>query len=310
MKNNLLKIVLSATIFLCGVTQQTIAYAPGAKYFSAAIDAKEIISDIMATVGLKQNFSIMESQAIPNAAAVIYKGKRFIAYNPRFVTDLNTVAGNKWAAVSILAHEIGHHLNGHTLLNTGSVPPLELEADEFSGFVLHKMGASLAQAQAAMKIAAGYKQSHTHPAQQGRLVAIAKGWNNADKRTSDLAKYNQPEEATSKASIAVASRNLEAAKGAAIVAQRNNAPVLDARNVIAKIDFPSDRTASYYVTTRYNLVKVRNNEVYLLGKMLPTSSREYPYVLRNGANNDLFVHQSGKILTPQKQLAGYITMKG
>ncbi|RYY68180.1 MAG: membrane-binding protein [Chitinophagaceae bacterium] len=309
MKNQFFKLVFSAAfalIMLQPVAVLASADAPAANF----IDAKEIISDIITTVGLKQNFSIMESAAIPNAAAIIYKGKRVIAYNPRFVTDLNTVAGNKWAAVSVLAHEIGHHLNGHTLLSSGSEPPLELEADEFSGFVLRKMGASLSQSQAAMKIAANYKQSHTHPAQQDRLVAIAKGWSNAVNVPADLAKYNQPEVVNNTAAVAAANRNLQRSMQPATSTASTVTGVIDSRNIIAKIDFPSDRSASYYVTSRFNLVKVLNNETYLLGKMLPTTSREFPYVLRNGASNDLFVHQSGRILTSQKQLAGYIKMRG
>ncbi|RYY50990.1 MAG: membrane-binding protein [Chitinophagaceae bacterium] len=308
MKNNFFNILLAVALGLTSLSPRQ-SFANPATAQHAQIDAREIIGDIIATVGLQQNFSVMESAAVPNAAAIIFKGKRFIAYNPRFVTDLNTVAGNKWAAVSVLAHEIGHHLNGHTLLSSGSEPPLELEADEFSGFVLRKMGASLAQAQAAMKIAAGYQQSHTHPAQQDRLIAIAKGWNGASKAPVDLAKYNQPEASSDRASIAAATRNLQQQMQPATNAVELSS-TLNSPNIIAKIDFPSDRNGTYLVTARYNLVKMINNEAYLLGKMIPTTSREFPYVLRNNAQSDLFVHQSGKILTSQKQLAGYIRMKG
>ncbi|RYF88261.1 MAG: hypothetical protein EOO03_08810 [Chitinophagaceae bacterium] len=312
MKNNLSTIVVAVGVALTSMnatgrpvvqnSQQNIAWAT---------DAKEIINDIITTVGLKQNFSIMESAAVPNAAAVIYKGERVIAYNPRFVADINTVAGNKWAAVSILAHEIGHHLNGHTLLSSGSEPALELEADEFSGFVLRKMGASLAQAQAAMKIAAGFKQSHTHPAQPGRLLAIAKGWNNAVSVPQNLAKYNEPEPGTNSSTIAAATKNLEVytRPQATNAVQTSNTAFENSGNIIAKIDFPSDQSASFYVTRGFNVVKLQNNQLFLLEKMLPTTSREFPYVLRNAANKDLFIHQSGKILTAERILAGYLKLK-
>lgn len=312
MKNYLSKLFIAVGVALASITTTAEHFVVVNKqYFSPSIDAREIISDIISTVGLKQNFSVMESQTVPNAVALIYKGQRIIAYNPRFVSDINTVAGNKWAAVSVIAHEIGHHLNGHTLLNTGSEPALELEADEFSGFVLRKMGASLIQAQAAMKVAAGFKQSHTHPAQQDRLTAIAKGWNNAVKIPADLAKYSEPEPGTNKASVAAATKNLEAYTKSSgnIAKQSSNASLENSNNIIAKIDFPSERNSSFYVTRSFNLVKVENNQVYLLGKMLRTTSTEFPFVLRNAANKDLFVHQSGKILTAQKQLAGYLKLK-
>src|SRR6185436_2480072 len=149
------------------------------KTFASVDETENIIKNILSIVGLKPNFEIRAAD-IPNAAAVIYNSKRYVLYNPQFVASLNKSAGNSWASVSILAHEIGHHLNGHTLTETGSRPDIELEADEFSGFVLRKMGASLNDAQIAMKIAADVKASHTHPAKADRLEAIATGWTTAN----------------------------------------------------------------------------------------------------------------------------------
>lgn len=275
---------------------------------SGADDAKEIITDIISVVGLKANFEIRAVSDIPNAAAITLRGKRFIAYNPRFITKLNSAAGNKWASVSVLAHEIGHHLNGHTLVNTGSQPPLELEADEFSGFVLQKMGASLSQAQAAMKIAANYKPSLTHPGQRDRLVAIEKGWNQAGGRLSDMAKYSQPvppiqTENRNRLTEIYTNRGAIAPDNA--TGPRNIA--IDSRQILATVDFPSDRSANYYVTTRLNLVKVMNGELYMLGKMLPTNSEEYPYVMKgNNEKTTLFVERSGKIVTANRRIAGYL----
>ena len=149
--------------------------------YTSVDEARQIIEDIIEVIGLQPKFEIKEAN-IPNAAAVIYGSKRYVLYNSNFIEQLNKIAGNKWASVSILAHEIGHHLNGHTLQSGGSKPAIELEADEFSGFVLRKMGASLAQAQLAMKVAASKGASHTHPAQNDRLLAIANGWNSANRQ--------------------------------------------------------------------------------------------------------------------------------
>jgi hypothetical protein len=275
----------------------------------AGDDAKEIINDIISVVGLKANFEIRAVSDIPNAAAITLRGKRFIAYNPQFIAKLNSAAGNKWASVSVLAHEIGHHLNGHTIANTGSQPPLELEADEFSGFVLQKMGASLSQAQAAMKIAANYKPSLTHPGQRDRLVAIEKGWNQAGGKLSDMAKYSNPvppptrQESIDRSARIYEDRNSVNSNGTTTV----NTPVINSRHVLATVDFPSDRTASYYVTTRLNLVKVMNGQLYMLGKMMPTNSTEYPFVMKgNNEKTTLFVDRTGKIVTANRQVAGYL----
>src|SRR4030095_4259120 len=66
-----------------------------------------IIMSIVDLVGLKPNFEI-RSASIPNVAAVVYKGKRYLLYNNHFISQVNKQSGNKWAAVTILAHEVGH----------------------------------------------------------------------------------------------------------------------------------------------------------------------------------------------------------
>ncbi len=85
---------------------------------------------------------------------------------------------NYWASLSILAHEVGHHLNGHSLIPGGSRPSLELQADKFSGFILAKIGASLEEAQSAINAIVSENGSTTHPGKSARLAAIANGWYN------------------------------------------------------------------------------------------------------------------------------------
>ncbi|OGX92113.1 hypothetical protein [Hymenobacter coccineus] len=112
--------------------------------------ATGIIQEITNVVGLQPRFELRATHDVDNAAAVVYGGKRYLLYNPDFLAAVNRAGRTDWAGISILAHEMGHHLNGHTLRAGGSNPQDELEADEFSGFVLRKLGASLAQAQAAL----------------------------------------------------------------------------------------------------------------------------------------------------------------
>jgi hypothetical protein len=258
---------------------------------TATDDAQEIINDIITTVGLKANFEV-RAATIANAAATNYRGKRFIVYDPAFIKKLNEAAGNRWASVSILAHEIGHHLNGHTLANNGSQPALELEADEFAGFVMEKMGATLQQAQAAMKLAASYKPSLTHPGQQDRLAAIQKGWERAGTAVTDLAKYSKPVLPERSEATAAAPANAE--------------NMMDSRYILATVDFPSDRSANYYVTKQFNVVKVQNGKLYLVGKMHKTNSTSYPFIMTGDRRNTLYVDRYGKIVTANKELAGYL----
>jgi hypothetical protein len=78
--------------------------------FASPEEAKAIISEIMDAVGVKASFEVRAAK-IPNAAAAVSRGRRFILYNPAFMAAINRATGsNRWAPISILAHEIGHHL--------------------------------------------------------------------------------------------------------------------------------------------------------------------------------------------------------
>ncbi len=149
--------------------------------FASSNEAQSAIDRIVGEVGLKPNFEIKAGN-VPNAVATIHEGKRLIIYSQDFLHKLTNRTGDNWPSLSILAHEIGHHLNGHTITDGGSRPKLELEADEFSGFVLARLGASLEQAQKAIAIHGGEKGSHTHPPRSARLEAIAVGWYRAKEK--------------------------------------------------------------------------------------------------------------------------------
>ena len=137
-----------------------------------------MLQEIIDATGLHTDFELKEADVL-NIEASISHRKRYILYNPAYITSLNNITKNKWAVMTLLAHEVGHHLNGHTIRKGGSTPKLELEADEFAGFILHKLGATLQQSQNVMYYIAKTKESRTHPAKDSRLQAIEKGWNKA-----------------------------------------------------------------------------------------------------------------------------------
>jgi len=143
-----------------------------------AFDIQDMLRQILNTTGLQTDFEIREADVL-NIEASISHRKRLILYNPTYITTLNTISKNRWTVVALLAHEVGHHLNGHTIRKGGSSPELELEADEFAGFILHKLGATLVQSQHVMHYIAKVKESKTHPSRKSRLLAIESGWNKA-----------------------------------------------------------------------------------------------------------------------------------
>jgi len=147
-------------------------------FFSSSADAEKIVSDIMDAMGLESKFKI-KSADVPNVEATIKHHERYILYNPGFVNKVNEVTKDKWASIFILAHEVGHHLDGHTEAGLRSCPAIELEADQFAGFVLCRMGATLHQSQLAMYYISDMASSKTHPGRLDRLAAIEKGWNKA-----------------------------------------------------------------------------------------------------------------------------------
>jgi hypothetical protein len=140
--------------------------------------AKEAVSKIVQYTGLTANFIVVPDNSITTAIAYLKNNKRYIAYNPTFIEKLNNKTATNWAAVSVLAHEIGHHLSGHTLPKNSS-PGNELIADKFSGFILFQMGASIDDAKAALS-AIGHEMDTTkHPPKHARLEAIQDGWEEA-----------------------------------------------------------------------------------------------------------------------------------
>lgn len=165
---------------------QNNSYVSGIADDSRAI---AIVDRIMEEVGLPRNFLVVECPEIDNCKAVNYLAKtgslRYIVYDDKFMRTLDTAsatADDYWASISIMAHEIGHHLCGHTLDSIGSRPDKELEADAFSGFIMYKLGATLDQAQAVFKAMTElYGDAtivSTHPPLRNRLAAIRSGWNN------------------------------------------------------------------------------------------------------------------------------------
>lgn len=144
----------------------------------AAKRETDIITKILSFTGLPVNFQIFSAN-ISNAAALIIGVERIILYDPSLLKVVDLKSNTYWTSISILAHEIGHHLYGHTLSANSNLLQKELEADKFSGFVLYKMGASLEQSIAAITLFGDNTDSQTHPSKVRRIEAIKNGWNEA-----------------------------------------------------------------------------------------------------------------------------------
>ncbi len=147
--------------------------------FQSVYEARDYINTMLDSINWKENFSVQEQNGINNAYATIIRNQRYIVYDNDFLENLDRYAGTKWASVSVLAHEMGHHYRNHVVDRQGSTPPKELEADYFSGYVMAKLGANATEAAVAMEKIASARASSSHPAKGDRIKAILNGWNYA-----------------------------------------------------------------------------------------------------------------------------------
>ena len=172
--------------------------------FSSNSAAEDSLERILGTIGASKRFVLQPCSNINNAAATSYKGIRYILYDPDFMNTLNY--GNNWGNLFILAHEVGHHINGHSLdlvlyaadavesVSLAQSRQQELEADEFAGFVLARLGGSLSEANKLIQSISLNKDDtySTHPSRNKRLKAVKIGFQKA-KNQSSQKNYNTKE---------------------------------------------------------------------------------------------------------------------
>lgn len=281
------RVLILLCFSLSFITAPVLAADPGD--LATPAEARAVIQEILDAVGVKATFEVRAAN-IPNAAAATLKGKRYILYNPAFMAAIHKATGNKWVPISILAHEIGHHLSGHTITTTVSDPAIELEADEFSGFVLRKMGASLEDAQLAMRLAASKRASLTHPGRDDRLTAIENGWEKADAQLA-----GRPAPAT-RATVQAGNERTQTVQ---------TSTALDERFIAYDVHFNGDPEGTYHVTVRNNLVKLSGDKLLIFGRLLSTDNADFPLALTAG-KNVLLVSRKGQVINTEGKRLGYV----
>jgi hypothetical protein len=269
--------------------------------FKSSNEANLVVRRIMEAVGLKPRFELKAAN-INNAAAVIHNNKRYILYSQNFISKIEGATRTDWAAISILAHEIGHHLNGHTLEQGGSRHSSELEADEFSGFVLRKMGAGLPEAQAAMRVLADEEESYTHPGKSARLEAIAVGWKQADETmSSEMVAKNHERVRQESVTQPTPAREERANQSE----METPAAAVDKKYLLGKVVFYNNSSENYYLTTKMNLIRVGSNGVEIVGKLAKSDSEKFPYIIYNEQQKYIYVAKNGDIFDADGDKVGY-----
>ncbi|HEY0743926.1 MAG TPA: membrane-binding protein [Chryseosolibacter sp.] len=272
-----------------------VAFAQSRIQLASEPEARHMVNLIVDVVGLKPNFTVKAGN-VDNAAAVIRNGKRYILYNPIFIKQIKNAVKTDWGGMSILAHEVGHHLNGHTLLGSGSVPAIELEADEFAGFVLRRLGATLTESQAAMRLISDERDSRTHPARSKRLASIEAGWNRADVQIVSAIKpdLSLPKRETS---------------------TKRTSPAADENIVVSSYSFPRKFISynlhfdalpaeKFYVTIQNNIVRVTQKGYQVVGSLVQSGKN---YYLSFSSNQNLRVGSNGNVFDQHGSTIGRLS---
>ncbi|NML64023.1 membrane-binding protein [Hymenobacter sp. RP-2-7] len=274
-----------------------------------ASQAVGIIKEITDAVGLQPRFELRATPLVDNAAAVVYNGRRYLLYNPTFLASVNRAGRTDWAGISILAHEMGHHLNGHTLRGGGSQPEDELEADEFSGFVLRRLGASLAQAQAALAAVCPEQGSATHPGRAPRLAAISQGWMRAQTQIAATAGPGATQPSAAPVVLAAVASPAPAPAPVATLARTGAAAPM---SLVGQLTFRDNPEAPFYLTSQLTVVRLpeadddteaanRLAQAEVVGRLHRTGDAAFPFILEDSRRHKLFVNARGDVYNSSGQ---------
>ena len=167
--------------------------------FSSNIEAEEALDMIMDVSGLNKNFILQPCEGINNALAIRFKNERYIIYDPEFMSKVDGI--DKWRNLTILSHEVAHHLNNHPVeieiaknferRTYETRKKQELEADEFAGFIMHKLDAPIDEVIKAISSISfdGDDTYRTHPNREKRVNAVKQGYKRSGYNENNVVTY-------------------------------------------------------------------------------------------------------------------------
>lgn len=150
--------------------------------YAPSEDARTIINKILQIFGIPANRYQVIAGNVNNAMATREGGTNYIVYNELFISKFRQNVEQEYAIYSILAHELGHLIQGHDL---GEKDPVtraryELEADEFSGTALRSLCSTQEQALTAIRSLRASIQDPLYPPFSAREQMIATSWRKRD----------------------------------------------------------------------------------------------------------------------------------
>lgn len=144
----------------------------------------DVIEKIKSTLGFSIPIRVFIAKGEDNCSASIgNNGVRAIIADQLFLNKVNNISGTEWAAISIIAHEIGHHIAG--MNRRPSVLESELDADYWSGYILKLLGASKEASVRCIMRFGTESNTTSHPNKYSRANTIKQGWDDAVTKSFD-----------------------------------------------------------------------------------------------------------------------------
>lgn len=143
--------------------------------------ALSILNQLLMVLNLDLNnetgIHLFSSDSVSSTVSFIEDNQPYILYNNSFFDKFYEVDSDNWQLKFVFAHELGHHLNGHTSNNEATLRR-ETAADRFAGWLL---GLLRADEQATLKWLGKVNPwtDGIHPTQRERIASAKEGFASA-----------------------------------------------------------------------------------------------------------------------------------
>jgi hypothetical protein len=135
----------------------------------------QVVDQIKRRLSINVTFDIYIAENEDNAFATVANGRKILVVDVGFLEKLNKVARTEWSAISVIAHEVGHHIAGFSANKHRG----ELNADYWSGQSLRRLGSARDAATSAILAFGTDLDTPSHPNKSRRAAAIERGWDDA-----------------------------------------------------------------------------------------------------------------------------------
>jgi hypothetical protein len=205
---------------------------------------------------------------VSNAAALVTGDEKLLLFSQQFMDKLSEETDTWYSVKAILAHEVAHHIFGHTLSKSPDERHKEeLAADRYSGMVLRQMGATLKEALSAVAQIGPQGDSPTHPGAEVRKAAVTSGY----KRPDDL-------------------------KLIKIGTNKGNLP--EQSSFLSRLTLKDDPQGEYLVTHEQDVLKIApDGKLLMMGQATKKTDGEYELEY-DIAHTKYAVDSNGKIWKP------------